>query len=142
MKQIADHFSEALSVLQVFATEATFQKIEKAGAIMVESLANGGKIISCGNGGSMCDAMHFAEELTGRYRDVAMRLQGQGGITATCLADAFVDGNVACTCATCASGQRGTLTCSNRAATGPPPRRCTTSSPSKCATRACRRTCS
>jgi D-sedoheptulose 7-phosphate isomerase len=68
MKQIADHFSEALSVLQAFATEATFQKIEKAGAIMVESLANGGKIISCGNGGSMCDAMHFAEELTGRYR--------------------------------------------------------------------------
>jgi D-sedoheptulose 7-phosphate isomerase len=69
MKQIADHFSEALSVLQAFATEATFQKIEKAGAIMVESLANGGKIISCGNGGSMCDAMHFAEELTGRYRE-------------------------------------------------------------------------
>ena len=29
----------------------------------------GGKIISCGNGGSMSDAMHFAEELTGRYRD-------------------------------------------------------------------------
>ena len=36
---------------------------------MVESLRNEGKIISCGNGGSMCDAMHFAEELTGRYRD-------------------------------------------------------------------------
>jgi D-sedoheptulose 7-phosphate isomerase len=36
---------------------------------MVQSLKNGGKIISCGNGGSMCDAMHFAEELTGRYRN-------------------------------------------------------------------------
>lgn len=36
---------------------------------MVESLEKGGKIISCGNGGSMCDAMHFAEELTGRYRN-------------------------------------------------------------------------
>jgi len=36
---------------------------------MVQSLTSGGKIISCGNGGSMCDAMHFAEELTGRYRD-------------------------------------------------------------------------
>ena len=35
---------------------------------MVFSLKNGGKIISCGNGGSMSDAMHFAEELTGRYR--------------------------------------------------------------------------
>ena len=36
---------------------------------MVESIKNGGKIISCGNGGSHCDAMHFAEELTGRYRE-------------------------------------------------------------------------
>ena len=36
---------------------------------MAESLRNGGKIISCGNGGSNCDAMHFAEELTGRYRN-------------------------------------------------------------------------
>ena len=32
-------------------------------------LASGRKILSCGNGGSMCDAMHFAEELSGRYRD-------------------------------------------------------------------------
>lgn len=36
---------------------------------MVDSIKGGGKIISCGNGGSMCDAMHFAEELSGRYRD-------------------------------------------------------------------------
>ena len=36
---------------------------------MVKALANGKKIISCGNGGSMCDAMHFAEELSGRYRN-------------------------------------------------------------------------
>jgi D-sedoheptulose 7-phosphate isomerase len=37
--------------------------------MMVESLKNKGKILSCGNGGSMCDSMHFAEELTGRYRE-------------------------------------------------------------------------
>ena len=36
---------------------------------MVTSINNGGKIISCGNGGSMSDAMHFAEELTGRFRE-------------------------------------------------------------------------
>ena len=36
---------------------------------MATSLRNGGKIISCGNGGSMCDAMHFAEELSGRYKE-------------------------------------------------------------------------
>jgi D-sedoheptulose 7-phosphate isomerase len=36
---------------------------------MATALQEGGKIISCGNGGSHCDAMHFAEELTGRFRD-------------------------------------------------------------------------
>ena len=37
-------------------------------SIMADSLRNGGKVISCGNGGSLCDATHFAEELTGRFR--------------------------------------------------------------------------
>jgi D-sedoheptulose 7-phosphate isomerase len=69
MKQIADHFNQALEILQIFNTQENFAKIEHAGNLMVESLRNEGKIISCGNGGSMCDAMHFAEELTGRYRD-------------------------------------------------------------------------
>lgn len=67
--QIADHFSEALEILQKFNTPENYARIENAGQIMVESIRHGGKIISCGNGGSMCDAMHFAEELTGRYRD-------------------------------------------------------------------------
>lgn len=69
MKQIIDQFNEALSILQEFSTIDNFKKIESAGNMMVESLQNGGKILSCGNGGSMSDAMHFAEELTGRYRD-------------------------------------------------------------------------
>lgn len=68
-KQIADHFFEAAEILQKFNTPENFEKLEKAGNLMVDALKNGGKIISCGNGGSMCDAMHFAEELTGRYRD-------------------------------------------------------------------------
>ena len=37
--------------------------------MLAESFKNGGKVLSCGNGGSHCDAMHFAEELTGRYRE-------------------------------------------------------------------------
>lgn len=69
MKQIADQFNQALEILQKFNNEANFQRIEQAGKLMVSALANNGKIISCGNGGSMCDAMHFAEELTGRYRN-------------------------------------------------------------------------
>ena len=43
--------------------------INQAASFMVEAIKNNGKIISCGNGGSHCDAMHFAEELTGRYRN-------------------------------------------------------------------------
>lgn len=69
MKQIADQFAEAQIILQKFNNEANFQLIENAGNLMVDAIRNGGKIISCGNGGSMCDAMHFAEELTGRYRN-------------------------------------------------------------------------
>lgn len=44
-------------------------RIEKAIKIMADSIANNGKVIAAGNGGSMCDAMHFAEELSGRYRN-------------------------------------------------------------------------
>jgi D-sedoheptulose 7-phosphate isomerase len=67
---ILQHFQEAQKVLNEFlANDENIQSIEKAGATMVSAIQQGGKIISCGNGGSMCDAMHFAEELTGRYRN-------------------------------------------------------------------------
>lgn len=69
MEGIKSQFEEALAVLKAFSTDENFKRIEQAGAIMVDSVKKGGKILSCGNGGSMCDAMHFAEELTGRYRD-------------------------------------------------------------------------
>ena len=70
MSRIRHHFEEAHVALQQFlADEQNFLRIEAAGELMTESLNRGGKIISCGNGGSMSDAMHFAEELSGRYRD-------------------------------------------------------------------------
>jgi D-sedoheptulose 7-phosphate isomerase len=69
IEQIAGQFLQASEILQKFNNSENFQKIAKAGDLMVSSLKNNGKIYSCGNGGSMCDAMHFAEELTGRYRD-------------------------------------------------------------------------
>ncbi|MFN8256925.1 MAG: D-sedoheptulose 7-phosphate isomerase [Bacteroidales bacterium] len=70
MQLIIDEFEEARKVLNNFIqNRQNFEKLEKAGLLMVNSIKNGGKIISCGNGGSMCDAMHFAEELTGRYRN-------------------------------------------------------------------------
>ncbi|MDG1260653.1 MAG: D-sedoheptulose 7-phosphate isomerase [Flavobacteriales bacterium] len=67
---IKQHFEEAHKVLTDFLNDNNnLQAIANAGDVMVKSLANGGKIMSCGNGGSMCDAMHFAEELSGRYRE-------------------------------------------------------------------------
>ena len=70
LDRIRSHFSEAASVLDRFVANArNMAAIHDAGALMVASLKKGGKLISCGNGGSMCDAMHFAEELTGRFRD-------------------------------------------------------------------------
>lgn len=68
-KQITSHFSEAAEILLKFNNSANMELIDKAGKILVEALKNDHKIISCGNGGSMCDSMHFAEELTGRYRN-------------------------------------------------------------------------
>lgn len=63
-------FAEALQVLTEFVSNPkNLERIEEAGVLMVEALQNNKKIISCGNGGSMCDAMHFAEELSGRFRD-------------------------------------------------------------------------
>jgi len=70
MENIKQHFEEARTLLEtVLGDQSFFDSLIKAGDVMVTSIKNGGKIISCGNGGSMCDAMHFAEELTGRYRD-------------------------------------------------------------------------
>lgn len=68
--RIRNHFSEAATVLdRVMGDPVLLEAIHDAGMIMVKSLKNSGKLISCGNGGSMCDAMHFAEELTGKFRD-------------------------------------------------------------------------
>ncbi len=70
MNQIRKHFEEANRLLvELLANEGFVKSVESAGSLMLESLRSGGKIISCGNGGSMCDAMHFAEELSGRYRE-------------------------------------------------------------------------
>ncbi len=69
-KQIADHFLEASKILEQFIENGeNFERIQKAGDVMISAIRNGGKVISCGNGGSMSDAMHFAEEMTGRFRE-------------------------------------------------------------------------
>lgn len=60
---------EAQEALTAFlANEQAQEAVVQAASLMVESIEHDGRIFSCGNGGSLCDAMHFAEELTGRYR--------------------------------------------------------------------------
>lgn len=67
---IKQQFEEAQRILAEFISNPeNLQRIHVAGSLMVDAIRDGNKIISCGNGGSMCDAMHFAEELSGRYRN-------------------------------------------------------------------------
>lgn len=67
---ILTELKEAAKVLDQFlGKEENLQKIAEGAKLMSDGILAGGKIVSCGNGGSHCDAMHFAEELTGRYRE-------------------------------------------------------------------------
>lgn len=64
------HFKETLSILtKVIDNEDFLDSVDMASSIIAATIEKGKKIISCGNGGSMCDAMHFAEELSGKYRE-------------------------------------------------------------------------
>nr|WP_086941227.1 D-sedoheptulose 7-phosphate isomerase [Thaumasiovibrio occultus] len=67
---IRGELEEAAKVLNAFLSDPkNIADIEAAARLLAESFKAGGKVLSCGNGGSHCDAMHFAEELTGRYRE-------------------------------------------------------------------------
>ena len=67
---IRDELNQAIDVLTNFvANDENLKKIQQAAVLIADSFKQGGKVLSCGNGGSHCDAMHFAEELTGRFRD-------------------------------------------------------------------------
>lgn len=67
--------ADALEALR--RNTATLDAIVAAGALLAETLSGRGRVYSCGNGGSMSDAMHFAEELSGRYRQNRRALAAQ-----------------------------------------------------------------
>ena len=68
-KLIQEELIQARNVLDQFIKEpAMIQMINQSAEVIAYAIKNGHKVLSCGNGGSHCDAMHFAEELTGRYR--------------------------------------------------------------------------
>ena len=82
IKHIRNSLEEARRALDAFLDNPqTLANIEQAGQLLVDSFRAQGKVFSCGNGGSMCDAMHFAEELTGRYR------KNRPGIAAVSISD-------------------------------------------------------
>ncbi len=69
MSRLLSHMQEAHALLSKALTDATvLAAVERAGDVLVDCFKAGGKVITAGNGGSHCDAMHFAEELSGRYR--------------------------------------------------------------------------
>ena len=69
IRHIENSLREAQAALDAMIANAqTLAAIEAAAHVLVETFSRRGRVFSCGNGGSMCDAMHFAEELTGRYR--------------------------------------------------------------------------
>jgi D-sedoheptulose 7-phosphate isomerase len=79
---IKGEFSQAAQVLEKFMNnDHNLTLIERAAKVISDSIIQGGKVISCGNGGSHCDAMHFAEELTGKYRE------NRRAIPALCISD-------------------------------------------------------
>lgn len=67
---IRQELTQSADVLAKFLSdEGNLKNIQEAALLLANSFKAGGKVLSCGNGGSHCDAMHFAEELTGRYRE-------------------------------------------------------------------------
>ncbi|MBT2771116.1 SIS domain-containing protein [Halomonas sp. ISL-60] len=69
IQHIKASLGEAHTALEkLLANQQALTSIERAAGLLIECFERKGRVYSCGNGGSMCDAMHFAEELTGRYR--------------------------------------------------------------------------
>ena len=70
MELVKSVLQEAHGYLEdLIKNQNTLEQIEQAGRLLSDCFERQGHVYSCGNGGSMCDAMHFAEELSGRFRD-------------------------------------------------------------------------
>lgn len=66
----ASSLARARAALDQFANDpAAVETVDRWASQLAGCFRTGGKVLICGNGGSACDAMHFAEELTGRFRD-------------------------------------------------------------------------
>lgn len=66
---LIDSYKTEYELLKNFIEKEEKEKVtEKIAEELAEIFAKGNKVLICGNGGSNCDALHFAEEFTGRFR--------------------------------------------------------------------------
>ena len=87
-EHILNTLSDSRDYLHRFMSDGNnIEAIARAASVMIATLHKGNTIYSCGNGGSMSDAMHFAEELTGRYR------KNRLGLSASAISD---PGHISC----------------------------------------------
>ncbi|RLC49540.1 MAG: phosphoheptose isomerase, partial [Candidatus Cloacimonadota bacterium] len=69
IKYIEDSINEAAKLFAEFAEDKSqLEFIKQISEVIVDVFKTGNKVLICGNGGSATDAMHFAEECTGRFR--------------------------------------------------------------------------
>ncbi len=67
---VTESLKESQEGLEALLRNGTvLETIALAAEKMADAMHMGGRVFSCGNGGSMCDAMHFAEECSGRFRN-------------------------------------------------------------------------
>jgi len=82
IEYVKNSLADAQSALNRFlGDETNLRSVVDAAGLLVSSFRKSGKAFSCGNGGSVCDAMHFAEEFTGRFRN------NRPGIAAIAISD-------------------------------------------------------
>ena len=72
-QRVAEHFNESIQAKQQ-AAQVLAQPTAQAAKLLFNTLANDGKFLICGNGGSAADAQHFAAEMTGRFEKERMEL--------------------------------------------------------------------
>ncbi|MEK6702562.1 MAG: D-sedoheptulose 7-phosphate isomerase [Planctomycetota bacterium] len=88
MERSLQSLRDAATLAAAFASTDTAIVVERFSLMVASAIKAGGKVMICGNGGSLCDAVHFAEELTGRYR------ADRPALPAIAIADA---GHITCT---------------------------------------------
>ena len=81
--QIESSILDGIRAIEFLQRSTSVAFIEAAALKIAACFQRGGKLLIAGNGGSLCDAMHFAEELSGQYREsrpalAAMALSDQG----------------------------------------------------------------